>query len=152
MSGLPGAGKDTWLRRRAPELPVISLDSIREELDAPSTGDQGSVIQAARDRARQLLREGVSFAWSATNLSRDRRGQLIDLFTAYRARTRIVYVEAPNGELFERNAKRQRPVPIDAIEHMLDHWQVPDVTEAWAVEWWQSDMKVDLSSTSSFLG
>ena len=32
MSGLPGAGKDTWIAANRPDLPVISLDAIRAEL------------------------------------------------------------------------------------------------------------------------
>src|SRR4029077_2556040 len=33
MSGLPGAGKDTWLAKRRRETPVVALDSIRDALD-----------------------------------------------------------------------------------------------------------------------
>jgi putative nucleotidyltransferase with HDIG domain len=40
MSGLPGAGKDTWVRRHLPGWPVISLDNIREELDVDPRDDQ----------------------------------------------------------------------------------------------------------------
>ena len=34
MSGLPGAGKDTWLARRRPDLPVVALDAVRDALDS----------------------------------------------------------------------------------------------------------------------
>ena len=141
MSGLPGAGKDTWIRDHAPDLPVISLDDIRGELEAKSTGHQGAVVQRAKERARECLRpkSGTpAFVWNATNLSRDMRSQLIDLFVPYGARVRIVYVEAPYDQLFERNALRERKVPAQAIERMLDRWEVPDVTEAPVVEWWQN--------------
>src|SRR5436190_1889310 len=30
LSGLPGAGKDTWLREHLPDWPVVSLDALRE--------------------------------------------------------------------------------------------------------------------------
>ena len=29
LSGLPGSGKDTWLARNRPQLPVVSLDDLR---------------------------------------------------------------------------------------------------------------------------
>jgi predicted kinase len=136
MSGLPGAGKDTWIRRHVADLPLISLDDIREHLGASPTGNQGAVIHAARERARVLLRAGQGFVWNATNLSQDIRSQLIDLFTSYKARTRIVYVETDHGRLFARNRDRADAVPPSAIDGMMDRWEVPDPTEAQAVEIW----------------
>lgn len=135
MSGLPASGKDTWLREMGPPgMPVISLDALREDIE-----DRGQVIQAAKEQARVYLRASTAFAWNATNLTRDLRGQLIDLFTDYRARTRIVHVEAASAALWrERNAARERPVPEHAMDRMLERWDVPDVTEAAAVEWWRS--------------
>jgi len=138
MCGLPGSGKDTWLTINAPNIPVISLDDIREELGAEPTGNQGEVIQAAKERARVLLRSGTDFAWNATNLTRDLRSQLVDLFTNYHARVRIVHVEAPRESLFVRNDQRSRRVPPGAIERMIDRWEIPDVTEAPIVEWWEN--------------
>lgn len=32
MCGLPGTGKDTWIREHYPGLPVVSLDEIRREM------------------------------------------------------------------------------------------------------------------------
>ena len=37
MSGLPGAGKDTWLAKNRPMLPVVALDAIREGLEIEAT-------------------------------------------------------------------------------------------------------------------
>ncbi|MBM3795428.1 MAG: hypothetical protein FJW31_15495 [Acidobacteria bacterium] len=135
MCGLPGSGKDTWLAEQAAGLPVISLDAIREELGAAATRQQGHVAHAAKERARILLRDGVSCAWNATNLTREMRAQLVDLFTGYRARVRIVHVEAPAAVLWERNDGRERTVPAAAIERMLNRWEVPVVTEAPIVAW-----------------
>ena len=52
MSGLPGTGKDTWLEHHHPDLPMISLDQIRKELDISPTQPQGKVISEARQRAK----------------------------------------------------------------------------------------------------
>jgi hypothetical protein len=41
MSGLPDAGKDTWLRGSAPGLPVVSLDGPRRESGVGPRDDQG---------------------------------------------------------------------------------------------------------------
>ena len=138
MSGLPGAGKDTWVRRHAAHLQQISLDAIRQEIGAEPTGNQGVVIQIARERARALLRQGEGFVWNATNLSREIRSQLIDLFTAYQARTRIVYVETTRDRLFIQNQERPDVVPINAIERMMERWEIPDPVEAPCVEFWEN--------------
>jgi len=136
MSGLPASGKDTWIARHVPDLPQISLDAIRGELDTAPSGSQGLVVQVAREKAREFLRAGKNFVWNATNLSREIRTQVIDLLTAYEAHVRIVYVETSHAGLFEQNRTRDSVVPQSAIERMLDRWQVPDRIEGQKVEWW----------------
>jgi predicted kinase len=116
MSGLPGAGKDTWVRRHLPDWPVISLDALRDEMDVDPRDEQGAVVQAAREQARAYLRAGRSFVWSATNLSRMLRASLVELFFAYDARVRIVYVEAAGSEaLWRQNRAREGRVPAAVI-------------------------------------
>lgn len=69
MSGLPGAGKDTWLTREHPHLPVVSLDAVRDEMDEDATDNQGTVIQAAREQCREHLRVHRDFAFNATSIT-----------------------------------------------------------------------------------
>jgi hypothetical protein len=47
-SGLPGAGKDSWVRKNLGHLPVVSLDQIRHELDVAPSDSQGGVVAQAR--------------------------------------------------------------------------------------------------------
>ncbi len=101
----------------------------------PPTGDQGPVVREARQRARALLARGEPFVWNATNLSRRIRSECIDLFAAYDARVRIVYVETTANGVLRRNRARPRPVTADSIERLLDRWEVPGLTEAHRVEW-----------------
>ena len=135
MSGLPGAGKDTWIARNHPDLPVVSLDRIRRELKVAPDEDQGAVAQAAKARARELLRRHEPFIWNATNVTRALRGQLVDLFASYGARVRIVYVEAPHAELLRRNERREASVPGPVIAKLARKLEIPDLTEAQTVEW-----------------
>ena len=95
MSGLPGAGKDTWLADNRPDLPVVSLDGLRAGLGVDPTDDQGGVIQAAREKCREHLRAGRDFAFNATNTVRQTRERWIDLFADYAARVEVVYLEPP---------------------------------------------------------
>lgn len=135
LSGLPGAGKDTWIRKNLPDWPLVSLDAVRDELDVDPANEQGQVINRAREQARECLRKGRSFVWNATNLSRQLRGQCIQLFADYQARIRIVYVEVSEERLLRQNRQRPTPVPQAVLERLLGRWEVPDGTEAHQVEW-----------------
>jgi predicted kinase len=135
LSGLPGAGKDTWVERNLPDWPVVSLDRLRVEHDVDPADAQGPIVAAAREAAREHLRQGRSFVWNATTLNRQFRAPLIKLFTDYGARVRIVYVEAPPDRLLEQNRARKAVVPHKVLARMLDRWEVPDRTEAHAVDY-----------------
>ena len=135
MSGLPGTGKDTWIKEHDPDLPMISLDEIRKELKIPSTENQSKVVEFARERARELLREKRSFVWNATNLSPMLRAKQIKLFTQYHASTRIVYLETDWKEQLRRNADRPDAVPEQAICHMMEELVLPEAKEAHRVQW-----------------
>jgi predicted kinase len=134
MSGLPAAGKDTWVKANAGERPVISLDHLRRDMDVDAADDQGEVIQAAKEIAKTHLRAKRTFVWNATNTTRFLREGLVELFAAYGARVRIIYCEAPLSVVRERNAQRERPVPAQVIDQLVDHLDVPDLTEAVRVE------------------
>ena len=95
-----------------------------------TTDNQGKVVQAARERSRGFLRAEVDFAWDATNLSRQIRGDVIQLLLDYDARVRVVYVEVPFNILQRQNQERPRQIPWKAIEKMMRRWEVPDRTEA----------------------
>ncbi len=135
MSGLPAAGKDHWIGQNARNLPMISLDALRSELGVAPEDAQGKVVSAAKERARELLRKREPFVWNATNVSRKLRKPLRELFFDYKARLRIVYVDAPWDELQRRNRERERAVPEAVLGKLLDRWEVPDATEAHEVTW-----------------
>jgi predicted kinase len=134
LSGLPGSGKDHWLRENLPDRPTVTLDAVRAELGVDPADEQGAVIARAREMARDFLRAGRSFVWNATNLSRLLRTEVVNLFGAYKAAVRIVYLEVPAAVLFEQNRRRDARVPAAVMERLLDRWEVPDVTEAHRVE------------------
>jgi putative nucleotidyltransferase with HDIG domain len=134
MSGLPGTGKNTWLARHRSELPVVSLDDIRADLDVEPTDDQGAVIQAAREQCREHLRAKRDFTFNATNTMRQTRGKWIDLFADYGARIEIVYLEPPLDVVYSQNKNRQAAVPRRVIERLVAKLEPPTRTEAHSVE------------------
>jgi predicted kinase len=135
MSGLPGAGKDTWVAANRPGRPVVSLDAIRRGLGVAPDADQAPVIAAARERARELLRRREPFVWNATNVSRQLRARPIGLCADYGARVEIVSVEAAPDALRARNRARDHSVPDAVIDRLVSRWETPDPTEAHQVTW-----------------
>jgi predicted kinase len=86
LSGLPGAGKNTFVYTHYNDWQVIDLDDIRREHKIVPTDKSGNgkVIQIAKEQARVCLRQKKNFVWNATNITRSIRDQLIDLFTTYK--------------------------------------------------------------------
>lgn len=135
LSGLPGTGKDTWIRETHPWMPEVSLDSIRAGMRVNPTEEQGRVVQAAREQAKIYLREKQPFVWNATNLTGETRKKLTGLFEQYGARVRIVYLETRWETRKERNSQRRDSVPEDAVGRMLSVTEPPMPEEAQTVEW-----------------
>lgn len=135
MSGLPGAGKDTWIRERFGGLPVVSLDEIRKELHVSPREPQGRVAACARERAREYLRQKRPFVWNATNVTPSLREKQIRLFHDYHASVRIVYVETGWEERCRRNQSRKEEVPEEAVSGMLKNLVLPERFEAEKVQW-----------------
>lgn len=135
MSGLPGTGKDTWIKENCPDLPMISLDEIRKEMKISPTDNQSRVVEIAREQARALLRRKQPFVWNATNITPMTRQRQIALFSAYDASVRVVYLETDWNEQLHRNADRVDSVPEQAICDMLEKLSPPERSEAHGVEW-----------------
>jgi putative nucleotidyltransferase with HDIG domain len=130
LSGLPGSGKDTWIKANRPDHPVVSLDTIREETGTAPTDNQGRVIQAAQERAREHLRARRDFVWNATNITRLTRGKVIRLLRDYDARVEIVYLEVPPDRLLSQNSARKATVPPGVIRALADKLEPPTEVEA----------------------
>lgn len=130
MSGLPGSGKDHWIQNNAKDWSVISLDEIRREKKIKPTDSQTPVIFAAKDLAREYLRKKQNFLWNGTNITRQLRSEIIDLFAAYDAYVKIVYVESPYIQRKHQNQNRDAVVPENVIDKMMMKWEIPDLTEA----------------------
>lgn len=135
MSGLPGTGKDTWIKQNVPDLPMISLDDIRRANKISPTEAQGKVANIAREQAKEYLRQHQPFVWNATNITPQMRESLVSLFETYHAHVRIVYLETKWLTLLERNRSREDAVPQLVIEEMMGKMTLPETSEARKVEW-----------------
>lgn len=135
LSGLPASGKDTYIQQHFSDLPMISLDTIREQQGVLPTQQQGIVVAEAKERAKQYLRKHQPFVWNATCLTPAIRAKQVNLFRQYGASTKIIYLETDWNELLRRNAARTDNVPEIAIGHMLEKLTPPMVHEARDVIW-----------------
>lgn len=115
MSGLPGSGKDTWLTGHRPDLPVVSLDRIREQGGVGPTDNQGAVLQAGFEAVRAHLREKRDFCWNATCLSGLTRRKIVGLCRDYDAHVTILSHDVPLLTALERNRGRDAPVPDEVL-------------------------------------
>ncbi|MCL1913557.1 MAG: AAA family ATPase [Eubacteriaceae bacterium] len=135
MSGISGTGKDTYISKHFPDLPVVSLDSIRREMGFSPVGPQGKTVRAARERAKEYLRSKQPFVWNATSIKPSLRRSQVDLFIQYKAFVKIVFLETTWEETIRRNKKRKEMVPEKAISKMLDELVLPQYYEAHEIEW-----------------
>jgi putative nucleotidyltransferase with HDIG domain len=132
MSGLPGAGKDTYIKKHYHDWPLISLDNMRVArgiLPTDKTGN-GQIIQEAKEQARVYLRKQQRFVWNATNTTTQMRMQLVELFSTYKARVSIIYVEATYQQLHNQNRNREAVVPTAILNKLAYKLEVPALWEA----------------------
>ena len=140
LCGLPGAGKDTYVQQHYKDWPVINLDEIRRKNKIAPTdkSGNGTVVQLAKAQAREYLRGRQHFVWNATNITRQMRAQLVNLFVTYKAYVKMVYVEVPYARLHVQNKDREAVVPRNAVDKLVSKLEVPAPWEAHEVVYWVS--------------
>ena len=135
MSGLPASGKNTWVDKHHPRLPVVSFDDARQALGLRHGKNEGQVGDYAEERARELLRRHEPFVWNATHLSKLMREKTLNLLYQYHAQVELVYLEQPRRELLRRNGQRDTSLSNKKLQAMLWSWEVALPQEAHAVRY-----------------
>ena len=136
LSALPGTGKDMHILDHYRDWRIVSPDGLRREMKVDPRDEKGNgrVIQAAKEKAKEFMRRRTSFVWNATNFTVQMRAQLIDLFTSYGGKVKIVYLEVPYTTLVKQNREREFALPQKAIDRMITRLEVPTLVEAHEVE------------------
>lgn len=131
LSGIPGSGKDTYIKNNL-SGDVISLDDIRRELKIKPTDSKGNgqVIQEATERCKVKMRKHESFIFNATNITKDLRSKWISLFEEYGGKVEIHYIEVPFKTLIKQNSEREYSVPTNVIEKLIYKLEIPSIKEA----------------------
>ena len=130
LVGLPGSGKSTWLQRQG--IVGISSDWVRQVLadDATDQTIHARVFATMRYLLRHRLAIGrpVSYV-DATHLTPAERLPYIKIGRSLGCDVEAVYFDVPLEVCRERNRRRERAVPDDAMARMAAKLVAPDVAE-----------------------
>lgn len=135
VCGLPGTGKDTYIKNNYPNLNMISLDNIRKELKIKDNDDQGRVSQEAKNKMKEYLRSKTPFIFNATNLSTLIRQKYINIIHDYKANVEIIFLETEYQENLKRNKERKAYVSEHVINELISKIDIPEVDEAETIKW-----------------
>jgi len=133
LVGLPGSGKSTYLERIG--AAGLSSDTIRRWLadDETDQSIHDRVFQTLRYLLRQRLAMGRAVTYiDATNLTAAERAPYIAIGQSYGCDVEAVFFDVPLEVCRERNARRHRIVPDDALARMAVRLAPPSAAEGFA--------------------
>jgi predicted kinase len=133
LVGLPGSGKSTWLAQQPGG--GISSDAVRKLLADDET-DQSihtQVFQTVRYLLEQRIAIGRPVTYiDATNLTPEERRPYIEIARARGCQIDAVFFDVPLAVCQERNARRSRVVPCEALEKMAAKLVPPSTAEGFS--------------------
>lgn len=128
--GLPGSGKSTWFKRRG--VTPLSSDTLRSILfdDITEQRYQHLVFSTLRSllRARLLARMPWNYV-DATNLSPNERRHWIEMARSFGYEAHAVFFDVPVEVCLDRNRRRERAVPEEAMQRMAAKLRPPTFDE-----------------------
>ena len=128
--GLPGSGKSTYFARRG--IHPLSSDALRLWLldDETDQSRQGWVFQTLRYllRLRLVLGRPRNYI-DATNLSRQERRFYFRMGARYGYDLEAIFFDVPVEVCRQRNRRRHRMVPEEAMERMAQKLSPPSFEE-----------------------
>ncbi len=139
-AGLPGSGKTRYLAELG--VNAISSDEMRRLLadDATDQTIHPRVFRAMRFLVAQRLRIGRPVTYvDATHLTRKEREPYLRLARTAGADVEVLLFDTPLDVCLERNRRRERVVPEEAIRSMAAKLEPPSLAEGFTrvtnVDW-----------------
>jgi len=131
--GLPGSGKSSWFKRH--NITPLSSDLLRALLfdDPMEQRFQDLIFSNLRSmlKARLIARRPMNYV-DATNLSPHERNGWIKLAKDYGYEVQAVFFDVPVEVCLERNQRRERKVPEDAMRRMAGKLKQPTFEEGFS--------------------
>jgi predicted kinase len=133
LVGLPGSGKSTYLERIG--ATALSSDAVRGLLadDPTDQSIHGRVFATLRYLLRHRLAIGRPLTYlDATHLTLRERRPYIRLAELYDCTIEAIFFDVPLEVCLERNLRRDRMVPEEAVRKMAAKLAPPSVEEGFA--------------------
>jgi predicted kinase len=131
--GLPGSGKSSWFKRH--NITPLSSDLLRALLfdDPTEQRFQDLIFSNLRSmlKARLIARRTMNYV-DATNLSPHERSGWIKLAKDYGYEVQAVFFDVPVEVCLDRNQRRERKVPEDAMRRMAGKLKQPTFEEGFS--------------------
>lgn len=131
--GLPGSGKSTYLGKIC--APTLSSDAVRVLLadDATDQSIHSYVFATMRYLLRHRLAIGRPVTYiDATHLTRKERRPYILMAERYGCDVEALFFDVPLAVCLERNRKRARVVPEEALRAMAAKLRPPKLDEGFS--------------------
>src|SRR5438128_2960946 len=117
LCGPAGSGKSTWAAKHFLPTQIVSSDECRglvfdDPADQSVSGHAFDLMHFIIEKRLPLGRLTVA---DATNLTRENRRTLIRIAQAHYFNTAAIVFNVPIETCLERNAKRKRKVPQEAL-------------------------------------
>lgn len=136
LCGMPAAGKTTfssYFIKRHPEFIRIGADTIRESLygSQDAYGDPEEVYQEILKQMCAALDSGKSVLYDAVNMRKSYRMDFLRELQQYHMEKTIIMLPTSKEVCKERFLKRNRMIPLAAVDHYFDLDEHPTYEEGW---------------------
>lgn len=160
MCGLPGSGKSTWCSENLKGLPVISRDTIREELGMTEKGvkfmgtpeQEDLVSKISDERALEYCKAGQSFVYDNMNSRERYRRSFYDKVKKFKPIMRYVYLEVTDLSVLEaRRPEIASKGPV-VYKTMIEKMEFPRPDEYDTIEVFQNLSVTEETFRDSLMG